>query len=572
MSELDVRALEANFEGWRKERTPQASQSDAFERYTIEQILKDADLSDEEIESGIISGGDDGGVDAVYFFINRILIQDETDVPDPALTAQLIIIQSKYEKSFSEDAVEKMHAFTRDLLNYSAPVDSLTYLNSSAKEAISRFREKYNSILGSPHALSIDFHYAAKSDYAPNSKVAKRVENLKAFVKNIISAANVQFEFWDCARTLASARSFPKSQLSLEITKSFSTDDGAVVCLAKLQSFAQFLADDHGSIRRSILEPNVRDYQGKRNPVNADIRKTLGSAKDKEFWWLNNGITILARTNPSVVGNKLIVEAPEVVNGLQTSQEIFDFFKANTDKQDARTVLVRVLVPPDEQARTRITKATNFQTSVEPVSLRATDQIHFDIEERFRLYDLFYDRKKGKYRNQRKPIGQIISIRALAQAVIAVVLQQPNDARARPQSLLNKDEKYKRIFDNSYNRDVYVVCVHLDRQVEQFLEKQPELTHEDRRDIRYYVGMWISCELAQRAHPQPNDIAGLAQACLAGIPADRLGEAKTSVLSAYKQMGGTDKVAKGPELGKSLLASLGAKFPATAQPALAVKG
>src|SRR5262245_59732057 len=68
MSALDVQALETNFNTWRKERVPHLSISDAFERYAVEQVLKDADLSDDEIDSGLFGGADDGGVDGMYLF------------------------------------------------------------------------------------------------------------------------------------------------------------------------------------------------------------------------------------------------------------------------------------------------------------------------------------------------------------------------------------------------------------------------------------------------------------------------------------------------------------------------
>src|SRR5262245_66286648 len=84
MSVWDVNGLETNFEGFKRDRFPTLSNSDAFERFCIRQILKDADLSGEEIESGILGGGDDGGIDAMYFFVNRVLIQDQSDVPDDA--------------------------------------------------------------------------------------------------------------------------------------------------------------------------------------------------------------------------------------------------------------------------------------------------------------------------------------------------------------------------------------------------------------------------------------------------------------------------------------------------------
>ncbi|HYX31240.1 MAG TPA: AIPR family protein [Pyrinomonadaceae bacterium] len=555
MSDLDIRALEANFDGWKRERVPHLPNDKAFERYCAEHLLKNNDLSDEEIESGLLGGSDDGGIDAVYFFINRTLITDETEVPDPAISASLILIQAKYQGGFGENAVEGMHAFARDLLDYSKPVDQLTYLNSVARDSISRFRDKYDQILGSPHTFYIYFCYATKSDQPPNDKVAKRVENLKSFVVSRISAANVDFRYYGAANLLGLARQSPVTTLPIEISKHFSTNDGSVVCLVKLKNFAQFLTDERGEIRRTVLEPNVRDYQGKRNPVNTDIRATLNTSDKAEFWWLNNGITLLA-SECSLAGNKLTVNRPEIVNGLQTSQEIFTFFKDNPEKSDDRHVLIRVIVPPEEQTRNRITKATNFQTLVSPVSLHATDRIHFDIEERLKLYELFYDRRKGHYRNLRKPIAQIISIRDLARAVIAILLQQPDNARARPQSVLNREESYNRIFDESYNRDVFVTCVLIDRQVNDYLKQREDLTRDERRDIRFYVDMCIAYALSNDPSPTAPELAALAQTVVSSISTDWLNNTTQMVLREYRKLGGTDTVAKGPHLREVLLRML----------------
>jgi hypothetical protein len=105
----------------------------------------------------------------------------------------------------------------------------------------------------------------------------------------------VEFEFWGCAQFVSSIRSYPRLDAIIEFSKHFSTDDGSVVCLTNLNNFAAFLTDENGELKTHILEPNVRDYQGIGNPVNAEIRATLNDAENKiEFWWLNNGITIIA--------------------------------------------------------------------------------------------------------------------------------------------------------------------------------------------------------------------------------------------------------------------------------------
>ena len=552
MSDLDVRALETNFETWKRERAPGLSNDKAFERYTVEQVLKDADLSDEEIESGLLGGSDDGGIDAMYFFINRTLILDETEIPDPVIDVELDLVQAKYQGGFSETAVERMYSFARDLLDYAKPVDQLTYLNSIARDAIARFREKYDSVLGQRHTLFITFCYASKSDQPANDKVEKRKQNLIDFVKSRISSASVNFFYYGAQRLLELARAAPAKTQVLQISKHFTTEDEAVVCLVNLKNFAAFLTDERGDIRRRVLEPNVRAYQGRRNPVNTDIRSTLETVDKAEFWWLNNGITLLA-SKSSLAGNKLSIDNPEIVNGLQTSQEIFAYFKENPGKAESRHVLIRVITPPEDEVRTRITKATNFQTQVNPVSLHATDRIHFDIEERLKLYGLFYDRRKGHYRDLRKPISQIVSIHDLARAVIAIALQEPDNARARPQTLLNNEHAYKRIFDEGYNRDLFVTCILIDRQVLEYLKSRDELSKDERRNIRFYIDMLIAVALVDSPDPTPQEIAAVVQEVISPIEEAMLEGCARVVLDEYRGLGADDKVAKGTDLRQALL-------------------
>lgn len=560
MSELDKKALEANFSAWKEARAPEVAEDRAFERYCVEQILKDADLSDEDIDYGNFGGGDDGGIDAMYLFMNTILITEESEPPEPTTSVELVLIQATREASFTEDRVEKMNTFARDLLNYSAPVSKLTYLNSDARDAIEHFRDGYDKVLASPHTLKISFHYATKSTTDPNPKVGKRVENLKAFVKSRLSSASVTFTLWGSASLLEAARRIPSQEEVIPIKGQMSTTDGSVVCLVGLNDFAAFLRDADGNMKTRMLEPNVRDYQGKRNPVNAQIRATL---KDKgakeEFWWLNNGITILAR-KCSITGNKLVVSTPEIVNGLQTSHEIFAVL-GDAPWEDKRSVLVRIILPAEEQSRSLIIKATNSQTPVDALSLRATDRIHLDIEDRLKAYGLFYDRRKGEYRRLRKPISKIVSVRALAQACIAVLLQEPDNARARPQTVLKNDAQYGELFNDGNNRDLYVASILLDRQVTDFLSAGG-LTREQKRDVRYYLDMVMSCALTGKAKPTARDLAAAVKKCVEPIPKETLESACTSVLEKYQALGGTDTVAKGTQLRAELVKAMQQAHPA----------
>jgi hypothetical protein len=321
MSDLDIRAIEANFSGWMQERAPDLKKSEAFERYTIELILRDFDPSDDEIDAGWVGGGDDGGLDGIYFIVNRRFMPDEFEMPPDVFAVELHLVQAKYENGFGESPVEKFRSFVDDFLNYSKSVDSLTYYNQRVRDRISSIRAMYEEAIGKPHTFLVKFWYAGKSDQNPHPKVVKRVEDLKSRVVDLVSTAKPEFEFWGARQLTSAFRNPPSRSVVLEYTQHFMCSDGSVVCLARLDKFAKFLTDDNGKLREYMLEPNVRDYAGKWNTVNQEIRKAIASNEVREFWWLNNGITILANSC-GVAAGKIDIGSPELVNGLQTSHEL----------------------------------------------------------------------------------------------------------------------------------------------------------------------------------------------------------------------------------------------------------
>src|SRR5690554_5339874 len=88
---------------------PNLKEDDYFELFCNEQILKDFDLSYEEIEAGTIGKGGDGGIDGIFIFVNDILINVEDSMPrlKGNVEIELHIIQSKNKETFSEDVVQK---------------------------------------------------------------------------------------------------------------------------------------------------------------------------------------------------------------------------------------------------------------------------------------------------------------------------------------------------------------------------------------------------------------------------------------------------------------------------------
>jgi hypothetical protein len=210
-----------------------------------------------------------------------------------------------------------------------------------------------------------------------------------------------------------------------------------------------------------------------------------------------------------------------------------------------------VILPIDEKSRIRIIKATNSQTPVKEMSLRSTEPVHLDIEDRLKLYGLFYDRRKGEYRRLRKPISKIVGTNALIQAVLAIALQRPDDARARPLTYVGSH--YDKVFNADYDKDLYAACVLIDHQIDKYIAAQQQLSTDERRDIRYYIAMATSCFLTNLSHPDTSTIAGLAQKCIEPIDKTALDWARDKSLGIYQELGATDKVAKGSEMRERLV-------------------
>jgi AIPR protein len=176
---------------------------------------------------------------------------------------------------------------------------------------------------------------------------------------------------------------------------------------------------------------------------------------------------------------------------MQTSHEIYTALRgmAPAKRDRNRSVAVRIIQTQDEEVRDRIIRATNSQTKVPDASLHATEVIHRQIEAYFKTHGWFYDRRKNFYKNAGKPGDRIISIGGLGQAVTAIGLSRPNDARARPTTLLNNPADYKEIFNDQVDLDVYLWLAAAQRMVDTMLirEVEPYI----RSNLRFHVSCYL---------------------------------------------------------------------------------
>lgn len=531
------------------------TEDEFFNLFASEQILKDFELSYDELNDGIVEGGSDGGIDAIYSFINGELLEEDTDYTGlkKEIVIDLIIIQSKNTNGFAEEPMNKFISSAQDLLNLSNDLNSLraTYKKELRKK-IELFRNAYLRLASKFPKLNISYYYAAlASDLHPN--VERKVPQLQNVINTQISDSNITFSFIGIEELLSLARKKPVRVKALNIEGTpINTRDGGYIALVSLTNYYEFITENNKLIK-AFFDANVRDYQGKIE-VNQAISDSLKNPNNEDFWWLNNGVTITT-TNATLASQSLTIEDPQIVNGLQSSHELFYHFSTGGNRDDSRKIMVRVIKPVDEKSRLKIIKATNSQTSVPIASLRATDEIHLNIEDYFLSQGLYYDRRKNYYKNLGKPAEQIISIPYLSQIITSIALREPNNSRARPSTLIKNDEEYKRIFSKEYDVDIYAKGVQLQKQVEKTLKSySPELTTSEIGDLKFHVSMFIVADTLKKLTYSPNDIKSVD---LASISTVKINQAIVIVKELYDSLGGTNKVAKSQDFVTAIFGKLG---------------
>ena len=530
----------------RHDRAHDLSDQDYFELFCAEQILKDFNLSYDELQAGVVDGEHDGGIDSAYSFVNGELVSEDFDCSPfkSDVKIELHIIQSKTSGGFSEAPINRLISSTKHLLLLNANFNELPQYSDAVKAVLDSFRQTYRALASKFPQLHLHYYYASKSAASDiHDNLSLKAEELKSVASELFPDGEVSFQFLGARPLLELARRRPKTTHDLRVSKTLSDLDSYVV-LSPLGEYVNFLKDSEGSIRAELFESNVRDFQGA-TEVNADIIRTLQSEKVVDFWWMNNGVTILA-SRATHNGDIVTIENPQIVNGLQTSTQIATHFKGS--EGDKRSVMVKIVSSENEETRDKIIKATNSQNRIQPATLRATDKVQRDIEEALKSAGLFYDRRKNYYKNEGKPADKIISIPLMAQAVMTILLGQPDSARARPSSLIKRDEDYEKVFSEKYPVGVYTKAAALMRRVNLVLKSRSEMSSRDRSNLRFYVLFWVSRMLAGKKSPKARDVAKFD---LKTLDDGDIEWATDEVWKLYEGLGKSDQVAKGPELRRA---------------------
>jgi hypothetical protein len=538
---------------------------DAFELFSFEQALREQDLTEDDIAAGQVGGGNDGGIDGLYCFLRGFLLDEDAEVLsdtfDPTTVGRepellLVVVQAKRSASFAETTFDKLAATLGELLDLGKTDEDLAELFSPKLiERIGIFRKAWTKLASRHPRVRVVFYYVTKGDARQiNDKVRAKADRLREQVSDAIPKAETDVHFYG-ARELVDLAGQEKSYTLTLTYRENATASESHIALVTLEDYYNFISDK-GVLRKHNFDWNVRDYQGGVE-VNREIAGSLGDPNAPEFWWLNNGVTVICSA-VSVTGKTFSLDDVQIVNGLQTSVTIHEYLR-NADAEDPareRSLLVRIIVTADHGTRDGVIRATNRQTAVGDASLRATDQVQRDLEQLFLSEDWFYERRKNHYRNQGKSPSKIVTIPSLAQAIMAIGLSEPSNSRARPSSLLKRDSDYTRVFDPRVEYRTYLWIAQVQKAVDDFLRtERAAAPASDRTNLRFHVSMLlVAKEFGSRVYnpSQLKDLVGTV------FTEDKMMEALEQVrevLGKYQEDHGgeVDRIVKGRSFTEAVL-------------------
>lgn len=515
MTANDVYLLAAMIEKSRIE-TAGLSAAEQETYFVARHYLRDYRPSHDDLLSGLVDGTNDGGLDAIYIFANGHCVRDDTDLTALGRNAQidLILLQVKNTKGFGEAAIDKLVVHLPELLDFGRDEQALAQrFNGRVLEITRRFLNAYRDLDMPSLRIFPAFASLRAEDVHPNAEA--KSELLLNAVRRCFGSCTPEVAFLDAACVADLARDRPPSNHELTLAENpISTDmAGGYLGVVRLDEYQRFITDATGKLDAGLFEANVRDYEGS-SGVNRSIADTLGHHDhDVDFWWLNNGVTIVAdRVQPA--GKLLQLESPQVVNGLQTSHEIFKRGRGN-DGPDGRGVLVKVIQAADDAVKDRIIRATNSQTTLGLSSLRATDKVQRQIEEHLLTRGLYYERRKNHYYNRNIPLQKLVSIDQMGQAVMATLVQVPHVARGEVTRIF-QDEIYNVVFAEANPVHMYSVAIDVIRRCEEYLRGRSD-TRGQSEDFVFHLAMLVVVALTRKVQPKAVDLATLDR-----TPDDRL--------------------------------------------------
>lgn len=412
------------------------------------------------------------GIDGIVIVVNNRLVSEEADLskfgPTEPIKIKIAFIQSTTKNSFDE---QKFSAFTDEVVKFLTGEIDIEPYSTIYKKLLDDSGNFIDRIEETPH-ISLFFLSARTSHIitedkinSERTKITSRSEIENKCVINKISV----FQKDEIKNEYEKISKFHTTQLKFENSISLSAVDNVELSLLTIVKFSELkkliLTSDNNLKDRLFIE-NVRNYIGT-TPVNLDIKKTLDRISERSYFpFLNNGLAIICdkiERHP-VKDKEFILTFPRIINGCQTTNELFKKFKESTTTNDIDEIeiVAKIISTNDNNLKKMIIYAANNQNSIDK-DLQSLNEFHEKIETYFlgkeeKNFHLHFERLRGQHSNVTPPYSKI-NIEVLARVFISVFLKKPHEMKSNAISIIEKFQKEGRIFNNSHHEaNQYYYC------------------------------------------------------------------------------------------------------------------
>lgn len=321
------------------------------------------------IDSVHVGGENDMGIDGIGIKINETFVDTCQSVDDiiklnNKINIEFIFVQSKYKSKFDSGEFGKFKDGMLDFLS-----EEHNELHNDKIEALLKIKDYIFSekIMSSwEDSPSIKFYYVVMGEWNENRYILAKAKNFKNSVKQLNVYSEITDKYLD-AKALKKMidENNNKFTCTLNVSNSFPLQEvedvtDSIIISCKAEEIIKMLRSYDNSIKKSVFNDNVRDYQGN-TIVNEGILKTIRETPQK-FTLMNNGMTIICK-KALQSNRKVTLENPQIVNGCQTANVIFEAGKKKIDLSNVE-VIIKIIATESLDISNNIVKA-NSKTSGE---------------------------------------------------------------------------------------------------------------------------------------------------------------------------------------------------------------
>jgi hypothetical protein len=254
--------------------------SELFEMFCFNELLKQYEPSIEELETGWTDGGNDGGIDGFFVYVDdRAATQN---VADYALkknpTIDLHIIAVRRSPRFEQQPIDTLISSLGELLNLTLAETELKYpYNEGVLSQRNHFRSVFVSLADRQPTIRVKVTYASRSEVShPAPNIKARADVLSGTLKDLFSNSDISVVFVGAPELLALSRKGLDYKLRLPLAETpIAREGNRFVILCGLPEYFKAICDESGALKRYLFESNVRGYIGGRGAVNNDILASL---------------------------------------------------------------------------------------------------------------------------------------------------------------------------------------------------------------------------------------------------------------------------------------------------------